>query len=458
MSYGSFENASFGVKVNISDKNSSSSTKIFLSQAENNFEYKPVDYHLNPKLKKLKHAAYSSRGLMHEHRIFLSKSRLDLSVWLQENRRELPATLLEARSIKLQSDSKASIAANWNTSFKRSKLSSYNSVINHVQVYYDEIADIHNRLEVVVLQNAMEYKARIKKKMLLSYRISSSYAEATTDNYEGAKSQHFGSQNASLKYFDKKLNWEIGLRSLLAGGGSSLFMPHASVRRVFNKRFQVHLASENTGRLPTLNELYWIPGGNINTVPMNSWKHETGAVFQSKHFSFNQVVYLTDVESYIEWLPNFTGTFVVTQQGFVRAAGSESHLNTLHNIAGIQIQSNWSYNYTRSVKGRDLSKSTPQRIFIPEHTGSFSLQLQYRRAGIRYMHTYTSSRNVSSQGQSQIAAYSLGDVSCSYKITSFVLRARIRNVWKTEYFVLPFRPMPLRHYELSLSYIFNIKE
>jgi vitamin B12 transporter len=452
VNYGSFRNFGFGVKLKIISKKSSSLTKIFLSQAENNFEYKPVDFNSNQQYGKLEHAAYTSRGIIHENKLLINKSRLHISFWLQDNQRQIPATLLEASSEKSQTDSKATIAINGFRDIGRAKISTYNSLIKHVQVYDDLIADINGKLLVVTIQNTLEYKTKLKDRMLLSAQISSSYAEARTSNYNGTKSQHFGSQNTSLKYFNKRLKWELGLRSLLAGEGSAFIMPHASVRHLFGDWLRVHISTENNGRLPTLNELYWIPGGDIHAVPMNSWKHEIGTRFHSKHFNFDQIIYLTDVESYIEWLPNQNGTFVVTQQQFIRASGSESHLSTKHRVKNLQVLQHLSYNYTRSVKGRDLSETTPQRIFIPEHTSSYTAQVQIKDARISYVHSYTSSRNISSHGQMTIAAYDLGNVSLSYRFTNLVMRARIRNVWDKEYYVLPFRPMPSRHYELSLSY------
>jgi iron complex outermembrane receptor protein len=452
---GSFQSYALGFKTSGGFGNQRYSTKIFGSTSENNYPIQPIFQTGTKEENKLQNAAFANLGFMHEHAFKFKSSLLEASIWLQKNDRELPPTLLEAASVKNQHDRQGVLAINWVKSFKSAKLSLNNSVVSHSQNYIDSNANIDSHLERLVIQNSAEFKGKIDKALLFYTQWTSVYAQAKTDNYTGLKTQWYGSQNSSLKFYRKRLRAQAGFRSLTSTGQTVFLFPYASAQFKFKRKIRLYFASEKAGRLPTLNELYWEPGGKPDLKPMTSWKHELGLVFQYKKFRFEQVAYQTDVENNIQWLPQ-NGIFAVYQSDALFVSGTETHLQYERRFARLNVVTNLTYNNTQSKSGGSPANSivgaTSRRqvAFVPIHTGAFSLTVSSKNFFALYMYSLTSKRNVNAQDD--LDGYYLHDISLGYRYKQMIVMAKARNISGLEYYVLPYRPMPGRNFAFTTNY------
>lgn len=447
--YGGFRHRS-RIRTN---KNYAWDVALFYSRAQNDYEYKPLAFATTTRMLELENAANIQLGAMVNYVSHFKNGNLKTGYMLNILERELPATQLEPLSVKEQIDLVHTLYLNRKWLKKKYVLNWNNSFSDQNQTYSDSNANLESNLATSIVQNSLAIKFHLAKPWMLSSRIASYFAVANTSNYGNQKSQFYVGQESSLRYRDSLSSVQIGLKSLFVDDPNLWFMPSISVRRSLHKTLVAHGLIERSGRLPTLNEMYWEPGGKLDVKPMTAYKYELGINYKKRPWEFSQIAFYTDVDNYIEWLPNGPN-FSVVQQNKVKSAGSETMLRFSHSQYAWKWQSALAYNYTRAVLGNTFNKEVNQRIFVPKHTGSFNLSLQYRQVQLAYYHSLTSLRYTSSDLSNSIRAYQVGDIVLAHTGKKIHAQFIVRNLWNEEYYVLPFRPMPFRNFELNIKYQF----
>ncbi len=209
--------------------------------------------------------------------------------------------------------------------------------------------------------------------------------------------------------------------------------------------------------LPTFNDLYWYPGGNValNPEEITLWSFELG-VFN------NQLKFLaTHSNTYNEiiWKPvnNSTLWQAINYEHAHRIVLSviANHSFTILNRLEIKLLASCDYINAKDDNGKyliyvPLNKSVAQINFVYDKKFSFSTHYTYY--GVRY----TSFDNYFS-----LPSFNVYDLNLSYTlalkkiavVTSFV----INNITNVAYEYIPSMPMPLRYYSIDLKFMFNPK-
>lgn len=112
-------------------------------------------------------------------------------------------------------------------------------------------------------------------------------------------------------------------------------------------------------KFPTLNDLYFLPGGNPDLRSENGWSYDAGASFDTgwtRPFPVSVGGSVTWFDSYIDdwimWLPTTKGFFSPRNVKKVHAYGIEGKLNlAMEPFKGWVVDLNGSYSWTPSVNG-----------------------------------------------------------------------------------------------------------
>jgi iron complex outermembrane receptor protein len=134
-------------------------------------------------------------------------------------------------------------------------------------------------------------------------------------------------------------------------------------------------------------------------------------------------------------------------------------------IENFTIQFRNSFAYTKSTNESDLSvtdeRKGKQLIYVPIFKNSFTTSVNFKKINVGVIYNYTSWSFITSDNSDYLNPYHLFD---SYAAFNFILpkskstvfiNARINNILNTTYQVVASRPMPLRNYQLTLTYNFN---
>lgn len=226
-------------------------------------------------------------------------------------------------------------------------------------------------------------------------------------------------------------------------------------------------------RVPTLNDLYFQPGGNSDLKPERSLSYDLGleGELRPRHGLWQlrgeATVYNSYIKDWILWLPTFKGYWTplnvrsVHNYGLELKAHSTLRLGDWH----LRLDAGWSYN--RAVNRGDRIGSADrsqgeQLAYTPERLASLQLRLSWHRLLLSYKYHYYSERYTTTASRLQlpytrIGAYHMSDLALEYSTPTrwgeLALKVSIHNLLDEEYVSVLSRPMPRRHYSLSVSFV-----
>lgn len=228
---------------------------------------------------------------------------------------------------------------------------------------------------------------------------------------------------------------------------------------------------------PSLDDLYWQPGGNPDLLPEEGYTLEAGlqSVFSSaiSNYEAQLTAYYSEIDNWILWLPSGKGPWEALNIKRVLAYGIESNMkyNCQWRKTSLRMHANYAFtkslNYGNPLSDSDESKGM-QLPFIPVHSGNALLALANRGFYIHYQYHYYGMRNLlSSNGESldglvypfyRIYPHHLNHVALGKDIhlkeVKFGAELKVQNLFDETYRNVLNRFMPGRHYLLMLKFEF----
>ncbi len=225
---------------------------------------------------------------------------------------------------------------------------------------------------------------------------------------------------------------------------------------------------------PSLNDLYWVPGGNPELLPETGLSGEMtlSASTVRKNFSLTRELslYGSRIDNWIIWQPSPSGAWYWEAQNLkkVDSAGGELEMRGTLQIKQWNFRLSGNYACTRTTNRKALGPSDRsvgrQLIYIPEHTanihfgatrGGWDLRGSLRYTGRRY----TESSNEESFFECVLNPFWLSSLAIQKKIpVTFAdvrLKWRVENLLDANYQQVLWRPMPGRHYFATLAASFG---
>lgn len=237
---------------------------------------------------------------------------------------------------------------------------------------------------------------------------------------------------------------------------------------------------------PTLNDLYWQPGGNTDLLPEEGYTTETGLHYirhnENSNLEIQLTAYYSEINNWILWLPSVKGYWEPLNIKKVKSYGAESNISYSTNIRSFKIKMLANYAFTKSLNyGEPLVDGDEsygkQLPFIPVHSANayfsvnysyFYVNYQYQYYGVRYL---LSSNRVGLIDDSeffdaespdvpyyQLYAQHLNHISIgkTFKFKNFKIASelKIKNLFNEVYRNVLNRFMPQRNYSLMLKFDF----
>nr|WP_324292776.1 TonB-dependent receptor plug domain-containing protein [uncultured Carboxylicivirga sp.] len=162
---------------------------------------------------------------------------------------------------------------------------------------------------------------------------------------------------------------------------------------------------------PTLNDLYYVPGGNPGLVPEEGHTIETG-VHQvlncsSVKIDYQVSAYYSDINNWILWLPSNKGGWEAFNLKNVLSRGVEVNLSLSKQIGNcnLQVQGNYAYTKTNNegepLNNEDASMGM-QLPFIPLHSANALVGGRYKNFFVNYQFQYYGERYLLSSNMETI--------------------------------------------------------
>ena len=228
-------------------------------------------------------------------------------------------------------------------------------------------------------------------------------------------------------------------------------------------------ASKNY-RFPSLNDLYFLPGGNPRLKNEHGFTYDAALNFNiefSKRasLSLNANWFDSKISDWIIWLPTTKGFFSPRNVKTVHAYGVE-----LSAESGIDFGKEWlftlngSFSWTPSInKGEKMSPADrsvgKQLPYIPEYSSSITGRLQWKSWSFLYKWCYYSERFTMSSNDytltGHLPPYFMNNLSLeknfSFKPVDMQLKLAVNNLFNEDYLSVLARPMPGINFEFFIG-------
>ncbi|QZT38733.1 TonB-dependent receptor plug domain-containing protein [Halosquirtibacter xylanolyticus] len=234
----------------------------------------------------------------------------------------------------------------------------------------------------------------------------------------------------------------------------------------------VHGSFSKNYHRPTLNDLYWQPGGNPDLLPEDGHTAEFGLKGVlgdgDNHLKWSITSYYSDIDNWILWIPSFKGYWEPRNVKNVISKGVETQLLWNRHWGDFNLKIRGDYAYTRSI---NMEKSgiwgdesyKKQLVYIPVHSANLWFRFDYKWMNISYQYNYFSERFTTTSNEPNVRQwlypYHMNELdvgACLYKKGDRMVQVKltISNLFDEVYHSILFSPMPGRNYGVTM--ILNI--
>ncbi|HLP19048.1 MAG TPA: TonB-dependent receptor, partial [Chitinophagales bacterium] len=296
------------------------------------------------------------------------------------------------------------------------------------------------------------------------------FERAVIPSYRMVRQRHIGKLVAGVKYTPvKQLVGQVKLRQSIYDKMLSPLAPLLTVsyKDEFYQGHKVSLTlnASRAFRFPTLNDLYWVPGGNPNLKPEKGWDGElSGRYAYRYYFSFTATGFAKYITNWIQWTTN--GSYWEprnVKRVFTRGVELQAWACT-QSIGRFSAMFVVNYTYTRATNLDPLSpydlSLNKQLIYVPLHQVKGSAQFYYRRFYLKAINTFTDAVFITTDNSQALKGYYLLDleVGKDFEIRDkyeLGVSFRANNVTNRQYQNVAQRPMPGVNFEGTLKFRFN---
>lgn len=246
----------------------------------------------------------------------------------------------------------------------------------------------------------------------------------------------------------KKLSYGVQLRQDVQNDFDSPFLYSLGIEQKFSENYTLSFNASKNFRIPTFNDLYWQPGGNINLKPEDSYQFEIGNAISLKNISLQVNGFYIKSLDLIQWIPNSSGVWSPTNTDETRNLGIEFSANYKTSIKDHFIVINANYSYTDA---KDL-ETNQQLISVPKNRFNGFVNYEYKNWSAFYQLLFNDDVQFLVD---TIPAFQVSNVGVEYEISTLKSNPNIgfviNNIFNTKYQNTLNRPMPGINFQITTN-------
>ncbi len=388
-----------------------------------------------------------------------ARTLFSLHSQVTSSHREIPPALFEAQSTKQQDNQDIRLLLQWQQSDKRHPALKHYAklaLLNNVLAYSDSSIGLYSNLHTPQVFAEAGWEASFLKngKLLVFAPLQYSWLkEREASQFRAALAGAL-----SVPFFLKKNQQQYALRTALnfrieSFNGTWITLPGANLSLLLAGGWKIRGNAQYTYRAPTLNELYYQPGGNDQLRPEHGWSYDAGLEWEVKRtlgwsHKHNISVYQRDIHDWIIWLGGAIWTphnlALVRSRGI--ETGHELSWRTGKFYSSLSIEGALISSRMRSSSLTADSSVGKQLPYVPPAMANATLDLGWNRMMIQWSTAFVGLRYTLSDESDWLDAYSVSNLSLVFTVPmkAQILRfqAMLQNIFNTPYQVVAYRPMP----------------
>jgi iron complex outermembrane receptor protein len=454
--FGSFGLFQQNLNVKIGNKKFQSHTKLSHQQADNDFTY-----FLAPDFSRVnENAQFQQQNFLQDFYFKFNKTQTFAAhFWLQQSKRQIPPTTVQVRSQAYQNDAATRLILDWKSVQNRYLLNSKVGFFKEKLDYFDDQIGLESPSGFTTLLGEFDAEFHINNNQKISLGTTHQLMTAEANNYLENPKEYRAALFANYLFKIKSWQGKITIRQEMVDGVFVPITPMFGIEKTIGKYFLAKAKVSRNYRLPTLNDRFWSPGGNIDLLAENGWSQEATLAFKTEQKQWKLDISSTgfnrNMNNWIMWIPldnqAFWSANNITK---VWSRGIENQLNFQQQIKGFRCQFSIGYNWIRSTNEIAIERpkiaANQQLFYTPEHQTFGNLKLNYQQFIARYSHQFTG--GTMGLGEN-LSAYHIGNIQIGYQLKTDIFKGNIllniQNIWNTEYFIVERRPMVGRSFNIS---------
>jgi len=484
-SVGSYKTYTGTLAINLKLKKLKSSTSVYLNSSENSFRYYnnaiiPAEWQTQ------QNASYFNRGFVQEFDYKISDHQsLSLKNWSEWDFREIPQIMSnqlsgnnEEKQNNFNSRSILSYKYHKSKTIFQIDAAWFYSNINYLlktttAIDYEDTVTYINSTNI---SNSGFAKAGISHSFKRGWKIKSELSFSkyiiNSNNYQSTKSREKYDFLVKIsKDFSNIIMADFILRQQYS---EDKFTPTTPYLGLLFKPFAesdlfFRISANMNYNLPSLNDLYWFPGGNSELLPEKGVQMDVGFNYsktysESLNIVFDINFFNSNISNWIQWVPSDYRYWSARNIENVHARGIESSLSLSGNISALFYKLAIQYAITKSTNESEKAKeggyAGRQLIYVPVNSGNLFLHLNYKRFYIHWNTQFTGPRNTSLDESSlysyTLPAFSVSNISVGKKFNiksyGLELNFKVNNIFNNSYQTILWRPMAGINFETCLSF------
>ena len=295
--------------------------------------------------------------------------------------------------------------------------------------------------------------------------------DKATVGYRKGRPELSGSVSAKWRPTERT-GLSLVLREDVTGKECTPLIPALFAERVLSQKGNIvaKVSLSRNYRFPTLNDLYFLPGGNPDLRKESGWTYDAGISFATGKegvytLSGSANWFDSHIKDWIIWLPTTKGFFSPDNIKDVHAYGIElkGDLNLIL-AKEWKVELNGAFSWTPSINEGEPRTPADQSVgkqlpYVPEYSSSIRGLVSWHSWSFLYKWCYYSERFTMSSNDisltGKLPSYFMSNVTlekrCSPAWADISLKAAINNLFNEEYLSVLSRPMPGINFEFFIG-------
>ena len=440
------------------------STRLFSHYAQNDYRYKlnenlPEQYQVHHQLEHY--------GILQEMAWIIDPhQQITAKLWYDHADREIPPTSTQTTSLSSQQDGNLRFAIQWMRKGEKFDWQLKSAILDESIDYQDSLIQLytHNHFHTWLAEG--ESSVALGHGLNVTGGIYAEVVNANSANYDEGTMRHQYAAFTSIRYLRNDWVWRAQLREELTDSDWSPVLVDFSAEWSGLKFITVKSSLSRNYRIPTLNDLYWRPGGNPDLLPEEGWTFESGVHYANALHKINIASSLTGytrtIDQWIMWMPpvkdlrNYWSPINIAE---VHSSGMEARGNVNFTQKDWNFDLNAGLDLTWSTFGAPLPEfmidEGDQLFYVPVENANIGFEVKRPHwAGFYTHHWFGASTGINED----VEAGNIGSAGLSYIFGgaefSGTLYLQADNVWNVPYRIIERHPMPGRSITIGLKFSF----
>lgn len=484
---GSFNTYTGAVTVRLLRKNALYVTRLYYQESENDYKYINKVLHLEDFRERRKEAKYHQIGVMQEGYFRLKNDAvISSSLWMMTGKRRLPQPIMVNVT---HHERNTDYSLNYYIGYDQQKGAHQFSakaayllnIMEHLRWFDHEAFDPKknfNRMQSIQLKADYSYipSDRLETGVSAKYTRNIAYAHSpdsilaedgvTKIRQKWDKSRDVVNLQGHLRW--NPLHWLTWDGQVMGEWNDSEYATTYSTgvaAEILPSTLTLKAGAAYNYKFPSLNDLYWIPGGNPELDPEKGPSYDVTLTYTQKigkplYLKAEVSAYRMHIDNWIMWMPNGNSPiWSPVNINKVRSQGVEVLFkgDLILDRIKFGLIANYAYTASENRKKQFEEDATyhKQLPYIPLNKANARVSVEWKNIYLAYQTVYNGKRYTSMDESYETTGYTIHNAELKYswklKGCTLVPKLSVNNIFDAYYESTQYYPMPLRTFLVSLS-------